>query len=155
MFAAMQSAQRGGVSETVEHNAARTWGGKDDRGRSGRVWRWRGYFNDAVAILDAPHRLFDPLHNPLDTQPDRSRASSSALLVCGPATLLRAPQAWTTPPDSRRQGGMATRADRPIGHDEKLPKFRTDEKPSAIHALNARGVWFLGWPKRVGGGVLW
>jgi len=146
----MQSAQGGGVGEAVEHHTARARRNEDDRGCLGRVW-WRGdHLNDAVAILHAPHRLFDPLHNALDAQPDRSGASSSALLVGCPATLLRAPQASTTPTCRSRQLPTATRADRRIGHDDTLPQFRTDETALSIRDLNARGVWFVGWSKRLG-----
>src|SRR5271154_1441721 len=155
VLAAMQRAQGGGVGEAVEHHTARARRSQDDRGRLGWVWWWGDHLNDAVAILHAPHRLFDPLHNALDAQPDRSGASSSALLVGGPATLLRAPQAPTTPTYGSRQLPMAARTDRPIGHDDTLPQFRTDETSLSISDLNARGVWFVGWSETVGGAALW
>lgn len=121
VLAAMQSAQGRGVGQAVEHNAASMRRGKDDRGRLARVWWGRGELNDAVAILDAPHGLFDPLHNALDAQSDGSRASCSTFLVGGPATRLRAPQAWPTPADSRGQLGPTARADRPVRHGDTLP----------------------------------
>jgi hypothetical protein len=50
---------------------------------------------------------------------------------------------------------MAARTDRPIGHHDTLPQFRTDETAIPKRDLNARGVWFVGWSKTVGSGVLW
>jgi hypothetical protein len=68
---------------------------------------------------------------------------------------LRAPQARTTPTDSRRQLPMAARADGLIGHDDTLPQFRTDETSLPIRDLNARGVWCVGWLRNAGAGERW
>jgi hypothetical protein len=145
----MQCAGSRGVGESVKHRAASTWRGEDYRGRLGGVWWWRGLFDDAVAVLDAPHRLFDPLDDAFDAQSDRSGASGSALLVGGPAARLRAPQAWTTPTGRCGQLGTAARADGLIGHGDTLRQFRTDETQLPICDLNARGVWFVGWSETV------
>jgi hypothetical protein len=68
---------------------------------------------------------------------------------------MRAPQAWTTPTDRRGQLGTAARADGLIDHGDTLLQFHTDEKLLSRSDLNARGVWFVGWSKAVGGGALW
>jgi hypothetical protein len=51
---------------------------------------------------------------------------------------------------------MAAWTDGRVEHDDTLPQFRTDEMALPIRDLNARGVWFVGRSKTVGGcGFSW
>jgi hypothetical protein len=155
VLAAVQCAGSRGVGEAFEHRATCTRRGEDDRGRVREVWWWRGLLDDAVAVLDEPHRLFDPLYDTFDPQSDGARASGSPLLVGGSAACLRAPRAWTAPAERCGQLGVAARSDGLVEHIDTLRQFRTDERSLAIRDLNARGVWFVGWSKTVGAGGLW
>jgi hypothetical protein len=66
VLAAVQGPGGCGVGEAFEHRAASTWRGEDDRSRVGGVWWLRGLLDDAVAVLDAPHRFFDSLYDAFD-----------------------------------------------------------------------------------------
>jgi hypothetical protein len=66
VFAAVQCAGCDGIGQALEHSAARTGRAKHDGGCGGWLrWRYRP-LNNAIPILNAPHRLFDPLDDSLD-----------------------------------------------------------------------------------------